>query len=64
MSKETKEFDVVVMDCANRKVTKTRRRLPVDITKVELEELLVLEGDYDQNTCHVMFGDHIKVEAA
>jgi hypothetical protein len=52
------------MDCANRKVTKTRRCLPVDITKVELEELLVLEGDYDQNTCHVMFGDHIKVEAA
>lgn len=55
MSKELKEFDVVVMDFSASKVTKSRRSLPKDIQTEELEEILHAEGAYDSDTCSLLF---------
>lgn len=55
MSKELKEFDIVVMDFSSSKVTASRRSLPKDIQTEELEEILHAEGAYNSDTCSLMF---------
>ena len=55
MSKETREFDIAVMDCSTSSVRFYRRTLPKDIQTDELEEILDTEGLYKQSECYLMF---------
>lgn len=55
MSKETREFDIAVMDYSTASVRLYRRNLPKDIQTDELEEILVAEGLYKQSECYLMF---------
>jgi len=55
MSKETREFDIAVMDYSTASVRFYRRTLPKDIQTDELEEILDAEGLYKQSECHLMF---------
>lgn len=62
MSKETKQFDVAIIDYSDASVRLERRSLPSDIQTEELEELLVAEDKYNPSTCYVMFSESITVE--
>lgn len=55
MSKETKEFEIAVMDNSTSSVRFYRRILPKDIQTDELEEILEAEGLYKQSECYLMF---------
>lgn len=55
MSKETREFDIAVMDYSTSSVRFYRRTLPKDIQTDELEEILDTEGLYTQSQCFLMF---------
>ena len=55
MSKETREFDIVVMDNNTSSIRFYRRNLPKDIQTTELEEILDAEGLYKQSECYLMF---------
>lgn len=55
MSKETREFDIAVMDYSTASVHFYRRNLPKDIQTDELEEILDAEGLYKQSECYLMF---------
>jgi hypothetical protein len=55
MSKETREFDIAVMDYSTASVRFYRRNLPKDIQTDELEEILDAEGLYKQSECYLMF---------
>ena len=57
MSKETKNFTVVIMDNNASKVKIFNRVLPKDIQTTELEEILETEGVYKSSKCSLMFGD-------
>lgn len=57
MSKETKNFTVVIMDNNASKVKIFNRVLPKDIQTTELEEILETEGVYKSSECYLMFGD-------
>ena len=57
MSKETKNFTVVIMDNNASKVKIFNRVLPKDIQTTELEEILETEGVYKSSECSLMFGD-------
>ena len=55
MSKETREFDITVMDYSTASVRFYRRNLPKDIQADELEEILTAEGLYKQSECYLMY---------
>lgn len=55
MSKETREFDIAVMDYSDSSIRFYRRNLPKDIQTEELEEILHAEGLYKQSQCYMMF---------
>ena len=55
MSKETREFDIAVMDYSTASVRFYHRHLPKDIQTDELEEILEAEGLYKQSECYLMF---------
>lgn len=55
MSKETREFDIAVMDYSTASVRFYRRTLPKDIQTEELEEILDAEGHYTQSQCFLMY---------
>jgi hypothetical protein len=69
MSKETKQFDVAIIDYSDASVRLERRSLPSDIQTDELEEILVAEDKYKPSECYLLFkerpadgGDGIVVE--
>lgn len=49
MSKETLEYEIAIIDSAKFTIKVFCRHLPKDIQKVELEELLTLEGQFNEN---------------
>ena len=55
MSKETREFEIAIMDFNRGKVTMFRRCLPKDIQTTELEEILTAESVYKQDECSLLF---------
>lgn len=61
MSKETKEFTIVIMDNSDNSVRIFKRHLPKDIQGDELEEILTAEGIYKQSECYFMFGEKINI---
>ncbi len=54
MSKETREFDIAIMDFSNGSIRFYRRTLPKDIETDELEEILETEGVYKQSECYLL----------
>ncbi len=62
MSKETKNFTVVIMDYNASKVKIFNRVLPKDIQTTELEEILETEGAYKSSECSLMFAPAGTVE--
>ena len=61
MSKETKEFTVVIMDYSDASVRIFKRHLPKDIQNDELEEILTAEGIYKQSECYFMYAENINI---
>jgi hypothetical protein len=61
MSKETKEFTIVIMDYSDASVRIFKRNLPKDIQNDELEEILTAEGIYKQSECYFMFAENINI---
>jgi len=55
MSKETRVFDIAVMDYSTASVRFYSRTLPKDIQTDELEEILAVEGLYKQSECYLMY---------
>ena len=62
MSKQTKNFQIAIMDYSDQSITILERVLPSDIQTEELEELLTIEGIYKQTECSLMFGDKITIK--
>lgn len=54
MSKETKEYEVAITDSEKFTIKVFCRHLPKDIQKVELEELLTVEGQFNEH-CTLMY---------
>lgn len=61
MSKETKEFTVVILDYSDSGVRIFKRTLPKDIQTDELEELLTQEGVYKPSECSLMYAEKINI---
>ena len=49
MSKETQEYEIAIIDSEKFTIKEFCRHLPNDIQKVELEELLTLEGQFNEH---------------
>lgn len=62
MSKDIKIFQICITDYSDSSVHIFSRALPSDIKGVELEELLSIEGVFDQSTCYLMFAPKLKIE--
>ena len=61
MSKETKEFTIVIMDYSVASVRIFKRILPKDIQTDELEEIMTTEGIYKQSECYFMYAEKINI---
>lgn len=49
MSKETQEYEIAIIDSDKFTIKVFCRHLPKDIQKVELKELLTLEGQFNEH---------------
>ena len=54
MSKETLEYEVAIIDSDKFAIKVFCRHLPKDIQKVELEELLTVEGQFNEH-CTLLY---------
>ena len=61
MSKETKEFTIVIMDYSDASVRIFKRHLPKDIQTDELEEILTAEEIYKPSECYFMYAENINI---
>lgn len=61
MSKETKEFTIVILDYSDASVKIFKRTLPKDIQTDKLEKILDAEGIYNQSECYLMYAEKINI---